>query len=192
MKKLKHKIVFFLFLLITFAIFVLIVKGDEILVSIGRKLIVSDEIKKADLIVALGGENIRKKEAVRLFNEGFGKKILFTGFEIEKEDYYRYGIKDKDFIYPVRFLSNTYEEAVFTRDTALKNKFKSVIVVTSNYHTRRTSYIFKKLLEKEGIKVMVYPAVSPNIDLDKWWKSRFLKKVVIIEWVGLLYYRLEY
>lgn len=192
MKNLKNKIVFVIFLIITTVTFFLILKGEEFLIYFGRNLVVSDEIKEADLIVALGGENIRKKEAVRLFREGYGKKILFTGFEIEKEDYYRYGIKDKDFIYPVRFLSNTYEEAVFTRDTAVKNGFKSVIVVTSNYHTRRTSYIFKKLLEKEGIKVMVYPAVSKNLDLEKWWKSRFLRKVVIIEWVGLLYYMIEY
>lgn len=144
------------------------------------------------MIVALGGENIRKKEAVKLFNEGYGKKILFTGFDIEKEDYYRYGIRDKEFIYPVRFLSNTYEEALFTRDTALKNKFKSIIVVTSFYHTRRSSYIFKKLLEKDGIKVMIYPAYSENFPIEKWWKSRYLRKVILFEWIGLLYYMIEY
>lgn len=192
MKNLKHKVIFIIFLIITITTFLLILKGEDILTYLGVRLVVSDKINQADLIVALGGENIRKKEAVRLFREGYGKKILFTGFEIEKEDYYRYGIKDKDFIYPVRFLSNTYEEAVFTRDTSVKYGFKSVIVVTSNYHTRRTSYIFKKLLEKEGIKVMVYPAVSKNLDLEKWWKSRFLRKVVIVEWVGLLYYMIEY
>lgn len=191
MKRTKHSIVFIIFLLVTLFSFILILKGEKILVYVGNKLIVSDEISKADLVVALGGENIRKKEAVRLFKEGFGKKILFTGFEIEKEDYYRYNIRD-NFIYPVRFLSNTYEEAVFTRDTAVKNGFSSVIVVTSNYHTRRASYIFKKLLEKEGIKVMIHPVASKNLDINKWWKSRFLRKVVIIEWIGLLYYMIEY
>ena len=55
-----------------------------------------------------------------------------------------------------------------------------------------TEEIHKKELKKEGIKVMVYPAVSKNLDLEKWWKSRFLRKVVIIEWVGLLYYMIEY
>ncbi|MCX7991657.1 MAG: YdcF family protein [Proteobacteria bacterium] len=192
MKRIRHKIVFLLFIIISALTVMFILKGEQILTYVGRKLIVVDEIKDADLIVALGGENIRKKEAVELFNKGYGKKILFTGFEIEKEDYYRYGLKDKDFIYPVRFLSNTYEEAVFTRDVALNKGYKSVIVVTSNYHTRRTSYIFKKLLEKEGIKVMVHQAVSKNLDLNKWWQTRFLRKIVIIEWVGLLYYMIEY
>ena len=192
MKKLKHILIFLFFIIITAITFTIIVKSDELLIYIGRKLIVSDNLEKADLIVALGGENLRKQEAVRLFNEGYGKKILFTGFEIEKEDYYRYKLQDKDFIYPVRFLSNTYEEAVFTRDTALKNKYKKVLVVTSFYHTRRSAYIFRKLLEKEGVKVIIHPAFSKNFDIDRWWQHKFLRKVVIVEWVGLLYYMIEY
>lgn len=192
MKNIKRKLVFLAFIIITALTFISIIKGEDILLYIGKKLIVSDKIERADMIVALGGENIRKKEAVKLFNEGYGKKILFTGFDIEKEDYYRYGIRDKEFIYPVRFLSNTYEEALFTRDTALKNKFKSIIVVTSFYHTRRSSYIFKKLLEKDGIKVMIYPAYSENFPIEKWWKSRYLRKVILFEWIGLLYYMIEY
>ncbi len=192
MKGIKHRLIFFLFIIISSLTFFAIVKGDQMLLYIGKRLIVSDKLEKSDLIVALGGENIRKHEAVKLFNEGYAKKILFTGFEIEREDYYRYKLTDKYFVYPVRFLSNTYEEAVFTRDLVVKNNYKKVIVVTSFYHTRRTAYIFKKLLEKEGVKVMVHPAYSRNFDIDSWWKNKYLRKVVIIEWVGLLYYMLEY
>lgn len=171
---------------------VVVTFSEDILSATIKNLVKSDTIKKADLIVALGGENFRKTEAVRLFKEGYGKKIMFTGFDIEKQDYLKYGLKDSDYIYPVKLVFNTYEEADFTKEIVKKYNFKSVIVVTTFYHTRRSAYIFKKLLEKEGVNVIIHPVFNKNFDMKKWWKNRYLLKVVIIEWLGLMYYHLEY
>jgi uncharacterized SAM-binding protein YcdF (DUF218 family) len=157
-----------------------------------NNLIVSDNIEKADCIVALGGENSRKKEAVKLFKNGFGKKILFTGFEISKEDYERYSIKPHEYIYPVKSAFNTYEESQVVLEISKKYNFNSLIVVTSFYHSRRAGETFKKLLGKENIKVMVYPVFWENFDIKNWDKNSYLKKAVIIEWLGLLYYKIEY
>ncbi len=166
--------------------------SDQILISMLTNLVRGDALNRADLVVALGGENFRKREAQRLFREGYAKKVLFTGFDIEKEDYKRYGFKEGEFVYPVKIAFNTYEEAVFVRDVAKQHGFKSVIVVTAFYHSRRVSYIFKKLLENEGVKVIVHPVFYKNFDINGWWRNRYLLKVVLIEWLGLLYYHLEY
>ncbi len=155
-------------------------------------LIVSDNIENADCIVALGGENIRKKEAVKLFKKGYAKKILFTGFEITKDDYERYGLKSNEYIYPVKSAFNTYEESQVVLDILKRYDFKSLILVTSFYHSRRASATFKRFLEKENIKVMVYPVFWENFDIKNWDKNSYLKKAVIIEWLGLLYYKIEY
>lgn len=166
--------------------------SDEILSSMITKLVVSDELKKSDLIVALGGESFRKVEATHLLRKGYGKKIVFTGFDIEKDDYKRYGLKENEFIYPVKYVFNTYEEALFVKELVKKNNYRSVIVVTAFYHSRRASYIFKKLLKNEGVNVIVVPVFYKNFNINKWWENRYLLKVVIIEWLGLLYYHLEY
>lgn len=155
-------------------------------------LVKGDTLTKADLIVALGGETFRKKEAQKLFKEGYAKKVLFTGFDIERDDYKRYGFKDDEYIYPVKTAFNTYEEAISVKEVIKRFNIKSVIVVTAFYHSRRVSYIFKKLLEREGVKVIVYPVFNKNFELKEWWKNRYLFKVVIIEWLGLLYYHIEY
>lgn len=171
---------------------VLFLFKEEFFSSILLNLVRGDELKKADLIVALGGETFRKTEAKRLFKEGYAKKILFTGFDIEKDDYKRYGFKEGEYIYPVKSAFNTYEEALVVKEVAIKHNFKRVIVVTAFYHSRRAAYIFKKILGKEGIEVIIHPVFYKNLDLTDWWKNRYLLKVVTLEWLGLLYYHLDY
>ncbi|MCX7771389.1 MAG: YdcF family protein [Proteobacteria bacterium] len=182
----------FLIILLTLSIYLYSKYEEDIKFLMIDKLIVSDTIERADCIVALGGESSRKKEAVKLFREGYAKKILFTGFEITKEDYERYGLKPHDYIYPVKSAFNTYEESQVVLGIIKKYNFKSIILVTSFYHSRRASETFKRFLGKENIKVMVYPVFWQNFDIRNWHKNSYLKKAVIIEWLGLLYYKIEY
>lgn len=186
------KKIFFLLIIIVICFYTYSRYKDTIKLALIKNLIVSDNIKKADCIVALGGENSRKKEAVRLFKQGYSKKILFTGFEISKEDYERYGLKPHEYIYPVKSAFNTYEESQVVLEIFKKHNFKSMILVTSFYHSRRASETFKKILGRENIKVMVYPVYWENFDIKNWDKNSYLKKAVIIEWLGLIYYKIEY
>jgi len=166
--------------------------SDDVKYILITRLIVSDPLEKCDCIVALGGENIRKREAVRIFKEGYGKKILFTGFEVTKDDYERYGLKQGEYIYPVKSAFNTYEEAQVVKEIAKKHNFKSVIIVTSFYHSRRASETFKNILSKEHIRVIVHPVFWKNFDIKNWTKNSYLRKAVIIEWLGIYFYRFEY
>ncbi len=185
-------------ILIFVTIFIMFLSGiiwffsDEISYFLISRLIVSDPLEKCDCIVALGGENVRKREAVKIFKEGYGKKIIFTGFEVTRDDYERYGIKQGEYIYPVKSAFNTYEEAQVVKEIAKKHNFKSVIVVTSFYHSRRASETFKNILGKENIRVIVHPVFWKNYDIKDWSKNSFLRKAVIIEWLGIYYYRFEY
>lgn len=185
-------------LLIFFFVILLIASGitwlfnDIISYMLISNLIVSDPLEKSDCIVALGGENIRKKEAVKLFREGYGKKIVFTGFDITKDEYERYGLKPHEYIYPVKSAFNTYEESQVILEIAKKYKFKTIIVVTSFYHSKRASETFKNVLGRENIRVIIHPAYWKNFNISDWTKNSFLRKAVIIEWLGIYYYRLEY
>jgi uncharacterized SAM-binding protein YcdF (DUF218 family) len=46
-----------------------------------------------------------------------------------------------------------------------------LIVVTSNYHTRRARYIFRKVFP-QAIEVYVASARDGDFDPDQWWMKR--------------------
>jgi uncharacterized SAM-binding protein YcdF (DUF218 family) len=192
----KRKLLWFIVLF--FFLFCVLLTGimwffrDEIYYFLISRLIVSDTLEKCDCVVALGGEKIRKNEAVRLFREGYGKKIIFTGFEVTKDDYERYGLNKSEYIYPVKNAFNTYEEAMVVKEVAKKYNFQSVMIVTSFYHSRRASETFKNILGKENIRVIIHPVFWKNFDIKDWTKNSYLRKAVIIEWLGIYYYRFEY
>lgn len=64
--------------------------------------------------------------------------------------------------------STTNENAEFTTDIIEENNFKSVIIVTSDYHTRRSKLAMKKSLENtlidgEKVKVSVIPSKEKKV-----------------------------
>jgi uncharacterized SAM-binding protein YcdF (DUF218 family) len=97
----------------------------------------------ADGIVVLTGGTQRIADALELLRVGYGKRLLISGVyartsreELMKDNpsgeiYFSCCI-DLDYL-----ARNTIGNAITTRRWVLKNRFKSVIVVTSNYHMPR-------------------------------------------------------
>ena len=54
---------------------------------------------------------------------------------------------------------------------ARQKGWKSVIIVTSNYHTRRARYIFRKVFPGD-IKVAMASARDADFDPSKWYEHR--------------------
>lgn len=91
---------------------------------------------------------------------------------------------------------DTYENALFSQKVCRRHGFKSPLLVTSGYHLRRALLSFNKV----GLKVVPFPC-----DLTTWpdrtyqW-YHFLPNVgalertaaALHEWLGLLFYRLNY
>jgi uncharacterized SAM-binding protein YcdF (DUF218 family) len=77
---------------------------------------------------------------------------------------------------------------VLTRDACKKNDFKSMIVVTEPYHTRRSYYTFRKVFKGSGIRVMLYPVQNSWYKVDDWWKTRSGFRLTGEEYVKLVYY----
>jgi uncharacterized SAM-binding protein YcdF (DUF218 family) len=86
----------------------------------------------------------------------------------------------------------TYGEAVATRDLVAARHLKSVLVVTSPYHTRRSLATFRKVLGG-GVAVGVASAsdTSPARP-DRWWVAGYDRAYVAYEWAAALYYQLRY
>jgi uncharacterized SAM-binding protein YcdF (DUF218 family) len=80
---------------------------------------------------------------------------------------------------------NTLEEAETLARVAKEKKWHSVIVVTSNYHTRRARYIFRRVFPQRT-EVRVASARDGDFDPAAWWEKRKSTKRLMGEFAGMV------
>jgi uncharacterized SAM-binding protein YcdF (DUF218 family) len=163
----------------------------------GRYLYYEDVMKPADVIVILAGEETERVEyGVNLFKEGWARKdkiILAGGPVVWKytlaslmgEHAVSLGIP-KDAILLEDQSKTTEEDACFTKQILDKHKYKSCILVTSPYHSRRAYTIFEKIMGKE-ITVISAPCNQSWFRFDDWWKRRKDRAKVLSEYSKFLW-----
>jgi uncharacterized SAM-binding protein YcdF (DUF218 family) len=167
-------------------------------------LVVKEKPKRADVIIVLGGElkGERTREAVRLYKEGMGKKLLFSdGTDLswrtkaieEMTDLAKELGIPKEAIVKEAASKSTFENAKYTLKIMKQHNWKSAIIVTTNWHTRRSQYIFEKIYQNSGIQLTYAAAPDPHHkSFANWWKDSEKQQVVLTEWAKLLIYWLKY
>jgi uncharacterized SAM-binding protein YcdF (DUF218 family) len=75
----------------------------------------------------------------------------------------------------------TEGDAIFTKEIMDKHGYKSCILVTSPYHSKRATKIFRKVMG-ERIMVISAPADKSWFSFDKWWKRKRDRAYVLNEW----------
>ena len=192
-------------------IFLLVLAAAWCLPRAGRYLIVEDPLAKSDAIMVLAGSRVERwLEAVDLYREGWAPRIILSaGREEDAEGLLRKkGITfpsdaelardamiqlhvpaDAIAIMPGR-LDNTAQEAESVRMTARAQGWHQLIVVTSKYHTRRTSFAVSRALRGSGVRVLVRATRYDTATPDRWWSSRADFRFVTSELQKLLAYRL--
>lgn len=163
-----------------------------ILTGMGEHLKVSTPLQRADLIVALGGSKERRKDAVDLLRKGLASRIMFTGFDVESRDYQCQGVSDEEAVKPPMAAYTTYDEAFVVLKAIEENNFQAVIIVTSPYHLRRTSFIFHKVFDGKDVTLMFYASRNNAFQLDRWWDPYIGRKTVFMEYLRLVYYWVKY
>ena len=163
-----------------------------ILTGMGEYLKVTTPLQKADLIVALGGSKERRKDAIELLRKGFAPRIMFTGYDVEKRDYQCEGVAEEETLLPPMASYTTYDDAHVVLKATEENGFRSVIIVTSPYHLRRAGFIFRKVFKGKDIKLMFYASRIKAFQMDRWWNSYIGRKLVLKEYLGLVYYWVKY
>lgn len=161
---------------------------EPILIMIGNWLVVETPIQEADLVVALSGERERQDEAVKLLKEGFAKWILFTA-NFRSHDYACLGIARQGIEPPIPAY-RTYDEAVVTRKAMEQKGLRSAIIVTSPYHLRRTRLIFARVFDGKGTRLIFHPSENSSFSMNAWWRSYYGRKMILLEYLGLVYYGL--
>jgi hypothetical protein len=76
---------------------------------------------------------------------------------------------------------STLEEALRLRPVLAEHNFRNLVVVTSNFHTRRARQIFIDIYRPRGTIVRVSAAPDLRFDPNAWWQSRDGRKYFFLE-----------
>lgn len=158
---------------------------------------VEDRPERADAILVLGDDNFagdRAAKAAELFRGGMAPLVVASGrllrsyagiAELIARDLETQGVPSAAIVRFPQRAGNTREEAQTLRDLVANRGWRRVLVVTSNYHTRRARYIFRKIFPSQ-VAVLIISAPDSDYDSDRWWETRQGKKLFFLETAGYL------
>ena len=98
------------------------------------------------------------------------------------------GVPQEKIIQVQPYVEDTFDELRRVRELCERRNWKSLLIVTSNYHTRRTQMTARYIMEP-AIKVTVIPSSHGGMNVD-WWKSRYDIRTFLIEFQKLVAYTL--
>jgi len=172
--------------------------------ALGRFLIVSDPLVKADAILVLSGDpygDQRISHAAELWRTGYAPRVVLSAKMADwqtKEDYLPWRFAQKKRLLPENVLvvvphraDATLQEAEALVPFVREKGYRSIILVTSNYHTRRSRMIFQQRWGRGGIRVMVSAAPARDFDPDRWWTRRADSRTFLLEWAKTFWYFVE-
>ena len=167
--------------------------------KMAQALVFEKPVQTPDIIIVLAGdEGPRIAKSVQLYKDGISDRLMMAGGGKFLDGYYanymkdyaiRLGAKKQDILVEKEALS-THENATFSLPIIQKYHFKSVLVVTSKYHTRRAYSVFNKLYTPVGIQVGIISAPD-SIDYDNWWTNHDSCEAILIEWFKTGVYKLN-
>jgi uncharacterized SAM-binding protein YcdF (DUF218 family) len=142
--------------------------------------------RSADGIVVLTGGSSRVSDAMELLAGGYGKRLLISGVHPTNgaSDISR-SLPDSQGLLGCcvdldRSAVNTRSNAVETRRWARERGFKSLIVVTSNYHMPRA--IVEMSHEMPEIELIPFAVIGDKWRDDPWWTSGTTFRLLLSEY----------
>jgi len=157
----------------------------------------ADEValdRDADGIVALTGGASRIPDAIELLASGRGKRLLISGVnratsskEISRlnPEFERWVRCCVDFDRSLNTLGN----AVETRRWAESRGFRSLIVVTSNYHMPRALAEIGHQLP--GVALVPFPVVTDRQRAVPWWAGAATARLMLTEYLKYVFAKLR-
>ena len=182
----------------------------QLLAAIGHFLVIHDRIQPVDIIFLLNGDpTIRPYQAAQLFQKRIASKVLIARAEdspgVQMGAYPNVtdsnitmlkalGVPESGILElrPPGGVNSTFDEAksllAYCRDHAVR----SVVIVTSDLHSRRARYIFRKELRSARVKILMAPISDRKYGADNWWTMEDGVVGCENEYLKLLYYHWKY
>ena len=161
----------------------------SILTAYAKFFTVNNATPGANVIVVLsGGKNTRIPHALKLFEEGYAPEILLTD---EKKRNIRFShlfptnemsaqvmIEELEMSVPVSTIqsqkggaTSTFDEAYDLLKLSENKRYRHLILVTDEFHTRRAYHAFQTVFEYTEIKIEMSAASNEIFNENNWWTS---------------------
>src|SRR5699024_3404237 len=151
----------------------------------------TDSPKKADVIIMLGGDSGRLEKSAELYHNGYADYVMISP-EVEsiRSQSTEYAIElgiPQSAIIEEDNATRTYTNATETMKLMEEYSFDSALVVTSDYHLKRSKMIYDRV--NDGQYELTYiAALSANG--EKWNERPGAKRLWFTEFYKLWGYRL--
>lgn len=161
--------------------------------------------ESADAIVVLGGgRNYRIDKALELYRSGISSVLALTGDVIHLPGYEfswpgilkKYsiskGVPERSVVC-LEGCKSTRDDARITLNWCRKKSIKSIIVVTSEIHSLRSSMVFDRMASDTNTLINIYfvHAEDGEYSINNWWQNERGLIDTVNEWLKLLWYFLK-
>lgn len=174
-------------------VFFVFISGLAIVVffGIGYYLSPQDNLAKADAIVAIsGGETeARTAEAVKLYQDGWGANIIFSGAAADPtspSNAQAMAAAAMKAGVPVAAISldetarDTRENASDVSGIIHRKNLHSIILVTSPYHQRRANIAFRRVLGSQ-FTILNHSSYDAQWRRSHWWATPTSRSLTFAE-----------
>ena len=177
--------------------------------ELGSYLVTEDSLEKSDAIFVLAGSSMsRPLDGADLYLACYAPRILLTretpdpayaelarrglivpsGVEQAREVLVRLGVPRDHILLPERIHDSTAAEAITLRETAEREGWNRVIVVTSKFHLRRAGFAMRRELDGTSVEVLMRGSRYDRFEPRRWWSRRADIRNVITEVPKLIAY----
>jgi hypothetical protein len=155
--------------------------------------------RPSDVILVLAGETDRRPErALQLLAQGYGRRVVldvptdaklyeFTQIQLAQKYVQDLPQRASISVCPIDGLS-TKDESKDAQKCLAREGGHSVLIVTSDYHTRRALSVFRREVPEQQYAVAA--ARNPERFGARWWTHRQWAKTFVDEWLRLIWWKL--
>ena len=169
-----------------------------ILAAKAGSFLIIDAPRRSDAILVLAGETDRRPQrALELLSQGYGKRVVlnvpsnaklyeFTQLELAQKYIQDLPQGELVSVCPIDGLS-TKEESKDAEKCLQRLGAESVLIVTSDFHTRRSLAVFRREFPRHEYSV----AAARNDEGfgSRWWTHRQWAKTFVDEWLRLIWWK---
>ncbi len=192
--------IFFKFIALVFFVCLLIglyLVRRPLLRMAGDFWIVDEGPVSADAIVILGDDNYdadRAARAAQLYKAGWAHRVVASGrylrpyasvAELEEHDLTDRGVPKAAVVPFAHHAENTKDETAALAQLISARGWKRILLVTSNYHTRRSQFLAEREFP-EGTTLRVVAAPDSDYDPHDWWRTRGGLRIFTHECAGFV------
>jgi uncharacterized SAM-binding protein YcdF (DUF218 family) len=165
---------------------------SAILAALGSYLVTAGPPEKADIAFVLAGDfnGNRVLKAAEMIRQGYAPQVLVSGpaglyghYECDLAIPFaeKAGYPASYFLHLEHHAHSTVEEAGVAVPEFRRRGAKRVLLISSDYHTRRAARIF----HKAAPDITFYVVAAPDFyfTIDGWWRNREGRKTFAIEWM---------